>query len=55
MKSRPCFFNNDMSNNKIIRWLVDVFHVWRREFMLAFHDQGVIVFFLVLCAVYPIV
>lgn len=44
-----------MSNNKIIRWLVDVFHVWRREFMLAFHDQGVIVFFLVLCAVYPIV
>lgn len=39
---------------KIRNWPVDVFNVWKREVSLAFHDEAVIIFFLVLCAVYPI-
>lgn len=31
-----------------------MFNVWKREVSLAFHDEAVIIFFLVLCAVYPI-
>ena len=40
--------------NPVLRWLHDIFLVWKREFWLAFHDEGVIIFFLVLCLVYPI-
>lgn len=38
----------------IINWTIDVFRVWKRELNLAFHDQAVIIFFLVLCATYPV-
>ncbi len=38
----------------MLRWLHDIFLVWKREFWLSFHDEGVIIFFLVLCLVYPI-
>lgn len=41
-------------HNPVLRWLHDIFLVWKREFWLSFHDEGVIIFFLVLCAVYPI-
>ena len=40
--------------NPVLRWLHDIFLVWKREFWLAFHDEGVIIFFIVLCLVYPI-
>lgn len=40
--------------NPVLRWLHDIFLVWKREFWFAFHDEGVIIFFLVLCLVYPI-
>ena len=39
-----------MRNNKIVKWFLDLFAVTRREFMLAFHDEGVFIFFIVLCA-----
>lgn len=42
------FFRN------IINWPIDVFRVWKREISLVFHDEAVIIFFLVLCAVYPV-
>lgn len=38
----------------ISNWLIDVFRVWKRELNLAFHDEAVIIFFLVLCATYPV-
>ena len=38
----------------IINWTIDVFRVWKRELNLAFHDEAVIIFFLVLCATYPV-
>ncbi len=38
----------------IIQWPIDVFRVWKREINLAFHDEAVIIFFLVLCATYPL-
>lgn len=38
----------------MLRWLHDIFLVWKREFWLSFRDEGVIIFFLVLCLVYPI-
>ena len=44
-----------MKNLKITRWLTDVFRVLRSELLLVFRDEGVITFFLVLCATYPIV
>lgn len=44
-----------MKNLNITRWLTDVYRVLRRELLLVFRDQGVITFFLVLCATYPIV
>ena len=40
--------------NPVLRWLHDIFLVWKREFWFAFHDEGVIIFFLVLCLVYPV-
>lgn len=40
--------------HKILNWHLDVFRVWKRELNLAFHDEAVIIFFLVLCALYPI-
>lgn len=40
--------------NPVLRWLHDIFLVWKREFWLSFHDEGVLIFFLVLCLVYPI-
>lgn len=43
-----------MRNNKIVRWFLDLFAVTRREFMLSFHDEGVFIFFVVLCATYPV-
>lgn len=45
---------SERRQNPLSRWLQDIFLVWKREFWLAFHDEGVIIFFLVLCLVYPI-
>ena len=42
------------SNNSIWRWLVEAYRVCRREFTLTFNDKGVVIFFLLLCAVYPV-
>lgn len=39
---------------KLLQWHIDVFSVWKRELYLVFHDEAVIIFFLVLCALYPI-
>ena len=35
-------------------WTVDAFHVWRRELQLSMSDGGVVIFFLLVCAVYPL-
>ncbi|MCM1109770.1 MAG: ABC transporter permease [Clostridium sp.] len=43
------FFRN------ISNWLAMLFRVWRREFWLVIHDQGVLIFFLLLPTLYPIV
>ena len=43
-----------MRNNKIVKWFLGLFAVTRRELMLAFHDEGVFSFFIVLCATYPV-
>lgn len=40
--------------NRITQWMLSVFNVWRREFHLVFHDEGVLIFFLLLCATYPV-
>lgn len=40
---------------KISNWLVTLFRVWRREFALVFHDEGVLLFFFALPLGYPIV
>ncbi len=39
---------------KILQWFIQVFNVWKRELHLSFRDEAVIIFFLVLCAVYPV-
>lgn len=41
-------------NNPVVRWFYDLFRVWKREIWFSFHDEGVIIFFLVLCLVYPV-
>ena len=41
-------------DNRVVRWLYDLFRVWKREVWFSFHDEGVIIFFLVLCLVYPV-
>ncbi|MBR1882837.1 MAG: ABC transporter permease [Muribaculaceae bacterium] len=46
--------SNRRFDNRVWRWLASVYEVCRREFSLVFHDEGVIIFFLVLCAVYPV-
>ena len=35
------------------QWLLEVYRVWWREFRLVLRDEGVVIFFFVLCAVYP--
>lgn len=42
------------NNNSIWRWLVEAYRVCRREFRLTFNDKGVVIFFLLLCAIYPV-
>ena len=44
----------DRRHNPLLRWLHDIYLVWKREFWFSFHDEGVIIFFLVLCLVYPV-
>ena len=39
-----------MRNNKIVKWFLDLVAVTRRELMLSFHDAGVFILFVVLCA-----
>ncbi len=39
---------------KIAAWWRSVAHVWVREVTLSFRDPGVIIFFLVVCAAYPV-
>ena len=36
------------------QWLLEIYRVWWREFRLVLRDEGVVIFFFVLCAVYPI-
>ena len=38
----------------IIQWFHDLAHVWVRECWLVLHDKGAIIFFFVLCAIYPL-
>ena len=40
--------------NSILIFFADLYRVWRRELRLVFRDEGVVIFFFVLCAVYPI-
>ncbi|MBP5498257.1 MAG: ABC transporter permease [Muribaculaceae bacterium] len=40
--------------NKILIFLADLYRVWRRELRLVFRDEGVVIFFFVLCAIYPV-
>ena len=35
-------------------FFADLYRVWRRELRLVFRDEGVVIFFFVLCAAYPI-
>ncbi|MBR1804024.1 MAG: ABC transporter permease [Muribaculaceae bacterium] len=35
------------------QWFLEVYRVWWREFRLVLRDEGVVIFFFVLCAVYP--
>lgn len=41
-------------DNPVVRWFYDLFKVWKREIWFSFHDEGVIIFFLILCLVYPV-
>ena len=38
----------------IFQWLESIFKVWKRELYLSFRDKAVVIFFIVLCAVYPV-
>lgn len=38
----------------ITQWFHDLAHVWVRECWLVLHDKGAIIFFFVLCAIYPL-
>ena len=38
----------------IFQWLESIFKVWKRELYLTFRDKAVVIFFIVLCAVYPV-
>ena len=35
------------------QWLLDIYRVWWREFRLVLRDEGVVIFFFAVCAVYP--
>ena len=35
-------------------WLLEVYRVWWREFRLVLRDEGVVIFFFAVCAVYPL-
>lgn len=45
----------EYKDNVILRFCVDVFRVWKREFRNVFHNMGALVFFLLLPTMYPIV
>ncbi len=36
------------------QWLLEVYRVWWREFRLVLRDEGVVIFFFAVCAVYPV-
>ncbi|MBO7609658.1 MAG: ABC transporter permease [Muribaculaceae bacterium] len=36
------------------QWLLEIYRVWWREFRLVLRDEGVVIFFFAVCAVYPI-
>ncbi len=36
------------------QWLLDIYRVWWREFRLVLRDEGVVIFFFAVCAVYPL-
>ena len=38
----------------ILRWILNVAKVWRRECYLTFRDEAVVIFFIVVCAIYPV-
>ncbi|MDO4510772.1 MAG: ABC transporter permease [Bacteroidales bacterium] len=40
--------------SNIFHWPLSIGRVWKRELCLAFRDQAVVIFFIVLCAVYPV-
>ena len=41
-------------HNRVNRWLLQVLKVCQRELVLVFRDEGVVIFFLLLNAVYPV-
>ena len=41
-------------HNRVNRWLLQVLRVCQRELLLVFRDEGVVIFFLLLNAVYPV-
>jgi len=45
---------NKQQHNALMRWIIQIYQVCRREFYLVFRDEGVIIFFLVLNALYPV-
>ena len=39
---------------KVRQWFLEMYRVWWREFRLVLRDEGVVIFFFGVCAVYPI-
>ena len=43
-----------LKHSRLFLWCIQVLKVCGRELMLVFRDQGVVIFFLVLNALYPV-
>ena len=39
---------------KVVQGVHDMFHVWKKEMRKVFHDQGVLIFFLLVPLAYPL-
>ena len=42
------------SIHNVRQWFLEIYRVWWREFLLVLRDEGVVIFFFALCAIYPL-
>ena len=40
---------------KVVQGIYDLFYIWKQEFRTTFHDQGVLIFFVLVPLVYPLI